>query len=591
MAEEWRVFWGQRAARRQERDPDQGLPTPRGQEEYALLVPEPKAGVLNLDHFPYQREPLYSDSIADEEEVVIMKATQVGVTTGLWRWALRRVDAFGETAIYYFPTDNHVTDFGDERIDPSIASSAYLRSRQTGVATKHLKQFGGGTLYLRGVKSDTAVQSVAADCLVFDEYDESDQKNIAQAERRLSGARASGRTPRVRRLGRPTLPGFGIAARFEASDQRLWLVTCPKCGTEQELTFADNLRWCSEAAGDQVLRAGEDVFEQEGDVTDVWRACAHCETRLDPEAFGETSPIHTGRWVPSKRGPGRVPGYHITRLIVPFTDLKAIVTGSRKTRPHEVEVFHWADLGMPFAAADAALTDLLVERACAEGLVPMDSYHGHEPTTMGVDVASERNLSVRVSEIGRDGKRRAISIREVGSFEELDELMVSYKIHICAIDSMPERRLAKAFASRWPGRVFLVSYDDSPRAMPWRLKLDEGEVHVNRTEAIDAMMDQIRNLTNLPLRTPPRKYVPQLTSPKRRTEEDSRGNVRRVYISTGSQGDDYAHAEVYDMVAQELIRNIGMAQGMDEQQERTIEPEEVGVRRRSMYDYDPALGG
>ena len=590
----------ERRANRAERNGDDKPKTEtvvHSMRDYALMIPEPKAGMLNLVDFPYQVEPFYSDEVAALEKVVTMKATQVGASAAEIRWGLRQVDVFGDTVIYYFPTDNHVTDFNDERIDPSIQDSDYLRRRIRGVNQKHLKQIGLGTLYVRGVKSLTAVQSVAADAVVFDEYDEADQKNMAQAERRLSGSRAAGRTPRRRMIGRPTMPGYGIAKQYRASDQRVWMVTCPSCDRDQDsphdehrgLTFWANLRWKTAAAGDRILKAGDDAYEQREDVIDAWRACRFCEASLEPTKRGEPSPIHDGRWEATKTGPGRIRGYHVTRFCVPFTDLKELVVASRGTRPYEIETFYNNDLGIPYAAVDAALTEEQLNRASGMGRDPQSGYVLTNPTTMGVDVASRRALTVRISEIDvlDNNRRKALWIGEVDSFERVTELMVEYNVHMAVVDHLPETRSSMALASEFPGRVFLCAYNDNWKSKAMTLDPDPHRmlITVNRTQAFDAMMDSIRSLRNLPLRVPPERYYEQMMAPKRVREEDDRGNERRVYVS--DEPDDYAHAEVYDLVAAEALGMMQTAVADVQEGEHEVEPDAVAA---SDWDYHPGMG-
>lgn len=567
---------------------------------YGQRIPLAKGGYLDLDEFPYQAEPFYSDEVALEEEVVYMKATQIGATEAMWRWILWLVDQFGDTGIYYFPTDTHVTQFGDDRVTPVMNASDYLQRRLSGVNTKHLKKIGAGSLYFRGVTSLTAVQSVDADALIFDEYDESDPDNMEQAERRLSGSRAAGRTPRIRRFGRPTLPGYGIAAAFEETDQRKWMVTCPECGTVQEMTFEDNVRWTSEAGGADELRRGADQYDQKKDVTNVWRACKRCDASLEAPP-GERGPIHEGTWTRTAKGPGRIPGYHVTRLIVPRTDLKAIVQASRKTAPSAIEVFHWADLGIPYAAADSSLDDLAIDRACAGGYPEaVPGYRGRFPTILGADVASERALNVGVDEIGPDGRRRALwaglveddkGKRGKTAFEKLAQMMVDYQVQMAVVDAQPDRRLSRGFAAQFPGRVFICEYgDDQEDAI--QVDTDKRKVRVDRTQAIDAMMDGIRGMDKLPLQRPPASYKEQLKSPKRRVVLKPNKQPRRVYVKTGSSGDDYAHMEVYCLVADELRKMVGVAQEMEEHQEMPLDPEEdLHVPSRGLFEYTPGFGG
>jgi hypothetical protein len=563
-------------------------PVRRSMREYGILIPEASRGPLRLDDFPFQIEPFYSDEIAEAEDVVTMKSTQIGASSGMVRWAVRLADQMGETVIYFFPTQVHVSEFGTEKLEPSIKASDYLQRRMPRGHTrnKSQKQIGLGFLYLRGMQSKAAVQSIPAQAVVIDEYDECPPQRIEEAENRISGAAGLGKIGRVRRLGRPSVPGYGIDAAFQESDQRAWIVTCPECGHEQKITFADNLRWHSEAAGDKILRPGHDEFEKRKDVTSAWRVCRKCEASL------EGKPIRTGIWVPQSPGPGAIPGFHIPRLIVPRTDLRRVVVNSRKTKVIEIETFHNHDLGEAWAASDARLTDDDLARASAQGMEPQARYTGRYPVTLGLDVASERDLSCRISELLPDGTRRALRIWEPKDYEEVAKAMVDFRVHVAAVDSMPDRRgIGRPLQQAFPGRVFLVEYDDNPRSDAWTYDDRRQVIRVNRTEALDAMMDSIRSVTNIPTKPMPAGYIEQMKSPVRKLEEDSKGRPHRVYRKTGTQGDDWAHAEVYDLVAAEMLNALTMTQ----QQQEDGEPQIVGAPEPVSLgwgntDYRPGFG-
>jgi hypothetical protein len=541
----------------------------------------------------------YSDEVADAEEVVWLKSTQVGMSAYAWRWAVRRTDQFGETGVYIFPTDTHVTEFGDERIEPAIEESSYLRARipRSFVRHKRLKRIGRGFLHLRGSNSKAGAQSVAAQYLVFDEYDYLDQMNLPQIERRISGARQLGRHPRIRRLGTPTIEGYGIGLAWESSDKRVWMVRCSECDHEQEITFEENLRWRSVKDG-KVMRAGRDDYDDRRDVAEVWRECSRCHESIEADIAG-------GRWVAQQ--PGRdVIGFHATRLIVPTTDLVQIVRASRATLPQEVETFENNDLGRPYSASEASLDMPALLAACELGGERVDFYSGPAPVTMGVDVAGERDLTVRIDEQlpsehpSVPNPRRALWIGEVSSFAEVVQLIDRFRPVQVVIDGNPERRMARSVQARYaPGRVVICEYDD--RNESEAIKLTEmGEkgtplegvpmkVRVNRTEAIDAMIESIRQLRNLPLRTPPPRWFDQMRAPKRRTELDSKGRPKRVYVKTGNAGDDYAHADVYALVATELWRMRGGANAMMGPAPRIVSDEEQGFQRVRLTGDNPAI--
>lgn len=547
-------------------------PKRRAMRDYALLIPEGNRGKINLVDFPFQIEPFYSDEIAEAEEVVYQKSTQIGASSGMVRWAVRLADQWGETVAYFFPTKIHVGEFGTEKLEPSIEASEYLQSRipRGHTQNKSQKQIGLGFLYLRGMQSKAGVQSIPAQAIVIDEYDECPPQRVDEAENRISGAEGLGKIGRVRRLGRPSIPGYGIDAAYQESDRRRWLVRCPSCHAEQPITFPDNMRWRSASAGERVLRFGQDEFEIAKDVVEAWRACASCDTSL------EGAPIRTGRWVAQTPGPGRVPGFHIPRLLVPNTNLRKIVANSRKTKVAEIETHHNHDLGEAWAAADARLTDQDLERAAAEGLEPQHRYTGRFPVTLGLDVASERDLSCRISEHLPNGSRRALRIFEPKDLQEVKQAMVDFRVHLAVVDSMPERRgIGRALQAAFPGRVYLCEYNDNPKSESWHYDEKRDIVVVNRTDALDAMMETIRQVENIPTKPMPQNYVEQMKSPVRKLEEDPEGKKipHYAYRKTGNAGDDYAHAEVYDLVATELLQAITTTTEMFE----AGQPEEVNV--------------
>lgn len=566
--------------------------------EYAPRIPEARHGPVDLEQFPFQIEPFYDDSIALAREVVDKKSTQVGASTGAWRWAIHRADQFGERVIYFFPTDVHVTDFNDQRIDPSIEASEYLRSRIGATRRKTLKKIGLGDISLRGMQSKNSVQSVDADALVIDEYDECDPRRISEAEQRLAGAKAAGREPRLRRLGRPSVPGYGIDKEYDRSDQRRWEVECPGCGERQPLDWAANMRWRTRAGGKKVMRPGYDESDGPDDVTEAWRSCRSCDHTLEPPPGEDKGPIHAGSWVPQSDGAGRIPGFWLQRLIVPRTDLEQIVVNSRKTKPAEVETFFNADLGLAYATEDAFLTDAHLDRAAhdPEAIAEaMDEYRGWRTVIAGLDAASERHLNLRVSEITQEGRRRAIYLGQPTNFEEVAVLMERLSISVLVVDSQPERRYARSLAAEFPGRVFLCRYDEKPEADAIRYDPEKNIITVNRTEAIDAMMDAYREGTVTAIKREPPRWREQMKSMKRRIEEDSKGRPVKRYVSTSSQGDDYAHAETFEIVASEMVTLLEIAGTRTEEAEPApLTEEQLGYRRNPLGrmgdDYVPGFG-
>jgi hypothetical protein len=584
---------------------EQEVASRREMMDYARLMPEPSVGELRFDDFPFQVE-WYSEEVANCEEVVWAKGAQVGASGYGVRWVIRQVDQFSDTGLYVMPTLDDVFEFGDERVEPAIEESPYLLSRIRGkyVRNKRLKRIGRGFLHMRGSNSKSGAQSVAATFLFLDEADLLDQTNLPHILRRVTGARQRGKVPKIRWAGYPLLPNTGIDAKWQSSDQRVWHVRCLECDDEQPITWEENVRWTVpdrlDSSGElRVMRAGADEYDDRTEIEHVWRQCRSCAASLeDTSPHRKDGAIRVGRWIPKRPG-APIIGFHVWRGMVPVTDLKQLVIASRGTKEEEREAFAALDLGRPHIGGDATLTDNDLERAMSFGVEQIEAYYGPNPTTMGVDVAGERDLNVQIDEQlpperpGVPNPRRTLWCGTCETFEQVCDLIERFRVHVVAIDSNPERRMAKALRLTYPGRVVLVEYRPNVYGGPEPLVLvndDAGlplKAQVNRTDAIDGMMDAIRQVRQIPLRTPPPKWKAQMKALVRRTELDTKGRPVRRYITTGTDGDDYAHAATYALVATELWRTWIRVQAIREEAEgRHVPDEEQGFRRVRLAAYD-----
>ena len=230
------------------------------------------------------------------------------------------------------------------------------------VQNKGLRAIGKGLLYCRGSETKTALDSVDADGIAFDEYDSLNQSNVPDAERRLSSPLSKGL---IRRVGVPSVSEWGIHKLYQETDQRVWQVKCKACGEWQEIDFFKNV-----------------------DQKRVLIMCAHCTKPLD---------VAAGQWV-AKYPDRSVRGYHLNRLILPGTaHLPSIIAASKAKEPYKVQVFWNKDLGLPFAPKEGRLSREAIAAAQRE-FVQAPGYDGDDLITMGVDVASTRSLHVRIKQ-------------------------------------------------------------------------------------------------------------------------------------------------------------------------------------------------
>lgn len=530
---------------------------------WSAAVPEPKAGPLDFKLFPFQKE-IYAEA-ADEPELVIMKSTQVGVSAFLLRWALYHADVHRRTCVYVFPTHRDMRDFVAARVQRVIDGSDHLRSQQRAgdPSSRDLVAVGGGLVYFRGSESGRSLDSIDADVLAFDEYDSLRPEHIPFAERRVSSPLATGL---ICRVGVPSVPDWGIARLYDESDRRRWMVKCGACNEQQTLTFHENV-----------------------DLKRGIRVCRRCRKSIE-------SCIARGQWVPERLDGDRPRGYHVPRLIAPTAKIGKIIAGSKKKSPFEVEAFWNRDLGEPYVAAEGRLSREAITAAQERGggYTMESAYTGANLVTMGIDVASVRNLSVRVSEHLSEYTKRALWIGEVDRFFEheqgqgpaLETLMQRYGVHLAVIDHLPEGRLSTAFANRFPGRVYRVSYTNPSERDPNVMQVDHDLcfVTVHRTKAIDATFEMVRQKRNHLPADLPDGYAAQMGALVRRQEEDEFGRKKTFYRRVGG-ADDFAHAEVFDLVATEVWWHLEEVHRLISFEETTTLYDHLDIPRNPLRDY------
>ncbi len=486
-------------------------------------------------------------------EVVVFKASQLGVSEYLVSYALHAADERKATVMYVFPTDGHVSDFSSARIGPAIEASPYLQSivvegaaagGKRGADRVTLKRVRDRFVYFRGAQVDPKgnakqLKSVDADVLVFDEEDEMDGRAVSIAEKRLGHSAIA----EMRKASTPTYAGMGIHAEWLRSDRREWLVACGHCGEWQPITI-DNIVVESDQLGRPVRWHGKDPHpyplpQGEG----AWAACRKCGKMLDRAGRGE--------WV-AERPEIDVAGFHMSKLISPGVKLIEIVknldTVDETKRKETVN----QDLALPYTPRGGQMTDEVLD-ACRR-----DYAHGpikDEATVMGVDVGRVMHVVIRGAVQPETGERPQRWAGEAESWERLEALAKLYNVTAVVIDALPETTKAREFQAKFKtGRVWLAYYvnqrtgtkREDPREWNW----NEGVVNLDRTRTLDEMYAALVGKTHtLPANARDvRDYYAHLKAPVRVVEHGANGTPMAQYVE-GSNPDHLAHAENYCTIA------------------------------------------
>lgn len=520
--------------------------------------PAPPAGPLawaeryrRIDGQPFALDrfrPLHAIYADDHPHIAVVKPAQRGVSEfaincacfaldlGATAWATHKD---GLNVAYLFPTQQALQDFSKERISGMIGESPKLKE-MFGAAEAFggvgFKQVGKSYLYLRGAWAETGLLSFPCDVLILDEYDRMLPRAVALARRRLNASA-------VRReidLSTPTIPGRGIHALYAQSDRHAYEQPCPRCGEWVRYDFHRDVRVDGEDWGVWREFAAAQLRQ-----ADVQLTCPQCRG-----VVSETERVAPGRWVADEPGVKSLRGYHIPALPFPMTDLPRLAVAAVAPDPTEQTEFWRSDLGIPFDADGARVTEAL--------LAALDSEIGQEPPqngpwglpTMGVDVGAR--LHFRVSATHLPTQRRIV--REMGSvraWADLDLLMLRFQIRRCVIDALPELHACRDWAAKFPGRVYRATYPQAHAISARLYLLDDRQmsVQINRTMALDGVYGAIvGGAEHWPGRIcRQREVVAHLTAPVRVVGKDQHGQERTSWEHTSP--DHYFHACAYDRVA------------------------------------------
>ncbi|HUT76411.1 MAG TPA: phage terminase large subunit family protein [Polyangia bacterium] len=471
--------------------------------------------------------------------VVVMKGAQLGVTA----WAIlsvierMRTGVYPRGVLYGFPSQEEVYDFAQARFDKILRdNAAFFAGAIRSTDRTELKQIGTAMLYFRGVRvadksrRPSKLLSIPVDCLVLDEHDDMDPYAVEVVQSRLDSSKLRHQIV----LGHPTLPRWGISAKYEDGDQRAWMVRCHACNADTVL---------------------EDEFPHclgRRDQGEYFRCCVKCKREIY---------VHDGRWVP--RYPGRdVWSYQISQLMSSRKPMGVIVAEYEKmglSRSDEA-IFWNLVMAKPFANQDDAL-DRAVLAELFQADKPEELAH-IGPTFLGADVG-KRTIHVTIGSL-KAGERGHIHwIGELKTFDELFDLGKKHHVQTGVIDAMAETRSVTDFCKRthW---AWGCQYVETANPLPHYDWVSANRVvRVGRTQTIDSShraMTQHRLTFRRANAYSEEVFVPQMLNLVRVKQMNDKTGSERVawHITSGkTKNDHFRHAVNYAWIAS---TSVGIAQ-------------------------------
>lgn len=446
--------------------------------------------------------------------------------------------------LYLFPTWNDVTDFSKARFNPLIYENSGIARhvRRLDGATKSteaatIKRIGKAMLYLRSARetgkiegtkaTSSALKSVPVDRIVFDERDEMSNDMVDLAMERVSHSHIK----EIFKLSTPSIPDFGIDKDYTDSDQRIWVIKCDKCNTENclELNFIES----PERA---VIKT-----------KDNWiRACKKCSNELNPRY---------GQWVAQVPSEKDKVGWWISQLNSTYINPGSILDLFKNPPNGNIAEVYNSKLGMAYIASENKLTRNDVYRCCGQDVLRERST---KSCAMGVDIGKDIHVVIGYP---KGENYKIIYMGRVGEFADLHDLAQRFNVQSTVIDMEPETRKARDFQTSEPYQVYLCDYQDRLKA---GTIIDEkrGLITVQRTEICDKTHDMVvtDGKLEIPRKCPEvEEFAKELSNIAKVLEEDKLSG-KRIYRYRKLGADHYRHALNYFYLACEnpvlLIQKI-----------------------------------
>lgn len=176
--------------------------------------------------FSFKNHEYLRDILSDTSRTLYcQKCAQVGLTEAQIRYALALARMIPYlSVIMTWPSATDATRMAFTRVDPVIDASPDLKKRIR-ISNAGYKQIDNSLVYLKGTLGETSAISTAADVLIHDEVDRSDEEKLGQYRSRLRHSRYR----IIREFGTPTYPGVGINLRMQSAKRKHQMWKCSHC--------------------------------------------------------------------------------------------------------------------------------------------------------------------------------------------------------------------------------------------------------------------------------------------------------------------------------------------------------------------------
>lgn len=451
---------------------------------------------------------IYED---DSQNLVILKAAQIGLSTLQIFRSLWRAFYMGIDIIYVLPTFTDIKDFVSGKVNRIIDQNPALQEWVKDKDSIEQKRVGKATIYYRGSFAERQALMISADELALDEYDRSDQSVLETYESRLQHSKYGYKSV----FSNPSTPGRGVDRFYQVSDQKKWFIT-HSCGKTYVL---------DETCID---------YEQEEYI------CPSCQQKITDEErrLGEWKATAKGDWS----------GYWIPLWISPMIPASKIAEHKRtKTK----EYFYNFVAGLPYVSSTDSITIEQVLANCVDDVNPM---------TKRVVIGVDPGLPIWVTCMNKDG---IFFAEHYNSFREVERLLARWPNSVMVIDQGGEPMQAREMQQKYPGRVYLAYYRPDRKAVDvvqWGVGGEYGKVVIDRNRMISLLVEQMKDKGRIVINGDKEEWTEyashfaniyrELVVASDKPGKDSSMLYNAEYVwKDGGRPDHFVHSTLYALVA------------------------------------------
>lgn len=453
--------------------------------------------------FDFQDRQFLIDILTDlTPDIVVVACAQVGKSVTFIVKVVFAIKFLLFNVIYTFPTDDDVKEFVASKVNKFIQANRHEFEGMDSDSIER-KEINGRFLFFKGTVSKTAAISTSSDLNVHDEISRSDQNAINTYKSRTKASKYKGRWI----FSNPGVERDELDQKWQASDQKEWVVTCPFCEDEHFLTWPDSI-----------------------DIDKQIYVCKACKRPMSDDTR------RNGKWV--KQAPGsKISGYHISHLMCVWISAEEIIEDSQGDPAY----FNNFVLGRPYSPGD-----LSVSRTTILDIWTPEDLRG-DNIYLGVDVGNIKHYVIR-------SEKGLLKIGRFSAWSELDDIIRFWKPTAGVIDAMPDNTAARHYVEKYPWMMmsFFQENTSNPQVIVWWGEGDKrGIVYSHRDRVLDRHLTDMVEAKYLIGVVPDKDfqlYIKHYETLRREKVTNNKGIERYIWASTTGE-DHFVFADLYSYLA------------------------------------------